>query len=169
MKLNYKLENEILNTEFEYDDYIALILSFANDNSKGHKYLEISHADKDVVGFSFSANTCELSKFKFVSCKDFIIEKSNLTLPNFEIGKIFIDSEKTGYETSILNTDFFSIQVFTNGLKILFSKKSPVKSIKNGNLIFSMDSENCILALYLVNLSEKEINHTIEVLVSSKC
>ena len=94
---------------------------------------------------------------------------SSITLPNFEIGKIFIDSEKTGYETSILNTDFFSTQVFTNGLKILFSKKSPVKSIKNGNLIFSMDSENCILALYLVNLSEKEVKHTIEVLVSSKC
>ncbi len=151
--MNYKIDTTVkAQSKFIAEDYFPAIIEFSSEELNNH-FLEFNFKDTDMFELSVHPKTNALKRFTLTLCNHYEIMETALECPICEEGSLFIegpDSTECG---------IFLLQVYSNAVQIKLSDSPVNKSIKSGNLIFSLSDNNELISVIISNLSETDIAH----------
>ena len=102
---------------------------------------------------SVHPKTNALKRLTLALCNHYEIMETALDYPTSEEGSLFIEGPDS------TECDTFLLRVYSNAVQIKLSDTPVNKSIKTGNLIFSLSEDNKLISVIISDLSEAELAH----------
>ena len=150
-----RIDNQITKGTVLLEEYIPLkFISDKKNTSLG--YVRYSKDNKSLLEFTFEASSKQLYRILLVLCEDFSVNDCYFSLPvAFEYGSLLFE-ESIDKECSV-----FYCEVFKDAVTIKLSERKVNNSIISDNILWEIDDQNELISITLLNLSKKEVEHTI--------
>jgi len=151
--LNYSfINNQTLSSAFIAEDYFPIIIRYS-DEELNNRFAEYSYKDSDMFELVSDSKTGIIKQFTLTLCNNYKMENAKLVLPEYIEGVLCVQGNEP------VACDMFCTHIYSDGVKVCISEKESVKHMKCGHLILSFTEEDELTTVYIVNLSETEINH----------
>ena len=153
--MNYNFNTSAgINSTFISEDYFPAIVQFSSEELNNN-FIEFKYQDSDMFELVSDSKTDEIKQFTLTLCNHFEEVNDHMHVPDAENGIMLLGKSET------INCDCFVMRIYKDGLFINVSSKNASKFFKCGQLIFAFDEANTLVALYVTELSEKDISHVL--------
>lgn len=160
MKVNID-SNKMLNSKVLCEEYFSLQVDFGYESNKTNSFFQINNGDSQSLEITVNEHN-ELSKVILLCSEDYSVVEEKICVNDC------IDGVISFLDCSNINSEIFKIEVYNNAVKLQLSSACECKWYKQGNFILSLDKEDKIVSVIVINLKEKERHHIIEELQFSK-
>ncbi|MDO5296749.1 MAG: hypothetical protein Q4F00_08960 [bacterium] len=141
---------------FKSEDYFPVMIVFSEEELNSH-FIQFSLWPTDMFELCVNSKTHVLKKLVFTLCNHVVVHNDQkITYPEHQEGCIKVSGPESN------NYGIFITHIFTDGLRIELSDTPAVRHLKCGQLIFAFDPDNNLVSLYIVDLTEKDMNHIIK-------
>ena len=151
--MKYKFDASVkMDSTFIAEEYFSAVLSFSSEELNNH-FIEFNYKNTDMFEISVHPVTHVIKRFTLTLCNHFSIIDRDISVPDCIDGTMMIfDPDSTECET-------FTVNLYNNGMAIKLSSQMPGLCYKSGNLVFAVGENDVLTEVYLINLTETEVNH----------
>mgnify|MGYP006873132952 CR=1 FL=1 len=151
--MKYKFDSTIkMKSKFIAEEYFSAIIKFSSEELNNH-FIEFNYKDTDMFEFSVHPETHVIKRFTLTLWNHFQIFDKDISVPNYIDGTIMIDGP------DITECETFMVNIYSNGMIIKLFDQEQKACYKSGSLIFAIGDNDELIELYVINLSETEVNH----------
>ena len=138
------------------EDYFPIKVEH-NPSIESTKYVGFYFGDTDLLEFSVDRETNSIRKFILVLCNHYeVLDMEFQSATVYKRGSISLNLPQHN------ECNFFRTLVYRNAVDILLSNKTVHSAIKCGQVLFGLSEDNELVSVTVVEMSENDIDHTIE-------
>lgn len=151
--MKFKFDASVkMDSTFIAEEYFSAVLRFSFEELNNH-FIEFNYKNTDMFEISVHPVTHVIKRFTLTLCNHFSIIDRNISVPDWIDGTMMIfGPDSTDCET-------FTVNLYNDGMAVKLSSQSPRFCYKSGNLVFAIGDNDELTEVYLINLTETEVNH----------
>jgi hypothetical protein len=142
----------IIESHFIAEEYFPVIVEFSSEELNNH-FIEFNYTDTDMIELSADSKTNALKRFSLTLCNHYEIVDSKMIIPDSVEGAI------TLLGPDVTECKCFLAKVYSDGVEIKLSDTVADHYLKTGQLIFALSEDNELSSVYIIDLSEHDIDH----------